>query len=225
MANTDHLALAQEDLTIAESADSKREAYKRAAEHIAAHQKQSGDSLVRVAARLKRPARRVQELDQWRRSGYRTETPAAMNEGAYRAAKSHTRAILRDPEQRTEVIESLDEAERLAVAQAALEASEKEGKERKKRARTVREEHSTDPSATHEERIRLDLHKADNALDSAINVAEDATLPETRTKRLEARIAITRKRLDLLEMAVRNESDVDWDTELAQLNAREEETA
>lgn len=79
MAKTDHLALAKEDLAIAESSDSKHEAYRRAAREIAAHKVETGATWNDIAVSLGQSEVGLRKLDQWRREGFKTETPYLMD--------------------------------------------------------------------------------------------------------------------------------------------------
>lgn len=95
----DHLARAKEALAIAESDDSKREAYRIAAEEIAAHKKETGEPNTRIAIRLGCDEKKVRVLLSWRERGYDTDSP--YNEGfekkeQQRAQISHTRRVLRE---------------------------------------------------------------------------------------------------------------------------------
>jgi len=146
LSTVDHLALAKEDLAIAESADAKREAYKRAAEHIAAYQGETGESQTSIAMLIGRSQRTVSQILKWRDSGYEAQTPFLMDAKATdRAAVSHTKRILREhpeavaeeiaeamdkPEVREEVAERLSENpdERGALYAAIDRADEKKEK-------------------------------------------------------------------------------------------------
>lgn len=116
----DHLAMAKEDLAIAESGDSKREAYKRAAEHIASAVS-DGTTQAVVATTIGKSREFVKAILSWRESGYEAATPwLADTEATGRAALSHTRKTLREkPEEvAAEIAEAMQTAEvRQAVAQ------------------------------------------------------------------------------------------------------------
>jgi hypothetical protein len=104
-----HLARAREYLAIAESDDSKRQAYIKAAEEIAAA-KESDQKLtnVEVATSIGKSDKYVHALLKWRETSYEADTPFLMDTGATgRAAISHTRATLRDPEATTKALEGL----------------------------------------------------------------------------------------------------------------------
>lgn len=122
MTKVDHLAMAKEDLAIAESGDAKREAYKRAADHMAAAKAEDPKLTSTVLARTVGTSEgTVRKLLRWRESGFQAETPFLVDERATeRAALSHAKKIIReepkkiaaaiteaDPEQRKEIIEAL----------------------------------------------------------------------------------------------------------------------
>lgn len=166
MTKIDHLALAREDLAIAESGNAKREAYKRAADHIADYQAEAcacPDTTTRGGARrLHAPKcaasyraiaaelqlsdskyggeKYVADLLKWRGTGFKAETPFVMDEQATtRAAKSHAKAVLRDATQRGNVLDALDEEDLLDVAtDAAQKVSEKVWAEGRERKRDAR---------------------------------------------------------------------------------------
>lgn len=125
----DHLALAREDLAIAESADAKREAYKRAAEHIAAYLEDSPESTQRfVATKLGRDDYYVNRVLRWRAAGYPPgTTPFTMadpsgSKPTDRAAESHTKRVLRESEPETieRIVRDLPPSRREIIADAAL---------------------------------------------------------------------------------------------------------
>ena len=120
----DHLTRAREYIAIAESSDAKREAYKRAAEHIAAHRAETGDSHESVARYCNTSRERVSKLLQWRDTGYAAATPFLMDERATgRAARSHTKKWLREaePEDIEQMVSELPSEQRAVIAQAAVE--------------------------------------------------------------------------------------------------------
>lgn len=91
------LERAKEYLAIAESEDSKRAAYIKAAEEIAAAVA-DGMTQVTVATVLGKKRFFVQQLLAWRKSGYEADTPWLHDKDATtRAARSHARALLADP--------------------------------------------------------------------------------------------------------------------------------
>jgi transposase len=117
----DRIARAKEFLAIAESKDSKREAYIKAAEEIAAHKTDSGESNERIAIRLDKSESTIDKILQWRKSGYEAETPFLMDEGATtRAARSHAKTVLKNSEQRTKVLDELPEEDQVEVAREIL---------------------------------------------------------------------------------------------------------
>lgn len=123
----DHLALAREDLAIAESGDSKREAYKRAAEHIAAHIEATGDSQATVATVIGYGQQQVSRILRWRDAGYpEGTTPFTMadpggSKPTDRAAESHTKRTLReaDPEVIERIVGGLPPDRQALIAEAA----------------------------------------------------------------------------------------------------------
>lgn len=123
----EHLELAREDLAIAESGDSKREAYKRAAEHVAAYIEATGESNRKVCIAIQTSESKFYKLMAWREAGYpKGTTPFTMadpdgSKPTDRAAKSHARKVLKDSEQREEVIDALDDEALSEVANAATE--------------------------------------------------------------------------------------------------------
>ena len=82
----DHLVLAKKFLAIAESGDSKREAYKRAAKEIVAALDE-GMSKRAVATTLGKNESFVRQIVKWHESGYQANTPwLADTEATKRAA-------------------------------------------------------------------------------------------------------------------------------------------
>lgn len=145
---SEYLELARKYLAIAESGDSKRDAYKAAAEAIAAHKAETGESNVVVATTIHKSEGEVRRLLKWRESGYKADSPYLMDTNATsRAAKSHTKKVLRDPVKREEVMEALSDDERAKIIESAAKksgpkvrkavesAEEREARERFKRSR------------------------------------------------------------------------------------------
>jgi hypothetical protein len=98
-----HLESAKQYLAIAESADSKREAYKAAAEEIAVHKKQHPkDTWSEIAISLGKTGQYVGRLMKWRTEGYpEGTTPFTMpdpsgSKPTDRAAISHGKKVLRE---------------------------------------------------------------------------------------------------------------------------------
>lgn len=92
-----HLAEARHYLTIGESKDSKREAFKMAAKEIAAHRDETADTIPKIASELGREASFIRMLLKWRESGHKADTPWLMDTNATnRAERSHARKILRE---------------------------------------------------------------------------------------------------------------------------------
>jgi hypothetical protein len=121
MDRNDRLERAKQYLAIAESNDSKREAYKAAADEIVAHQTETGATKAAIGRALGKSAKAVEMLVKWQTTGFEAETPWLMDTKATtRASVSHTKKIL--TEQAVDEIEELlddlpDEAvEKLAEA-------------------------------------------------------------------------------------------------------------
>ena len=116
---TDHLAMVRECLAIAESGDAKREAYKKAAEHIAAYKEATGATNRAIAAELQFRSKSEQSAERivgyllkWRESGFKAATPFLMDENATgRAARSHAKAVLRNPVEAAKVFSELSDDE------------------------------------------------------------------------------------------------------------------
>lgn len=116
-----HLDNAKRLLAIAESGDAKKEAYKAAAEEIAAHKAETGDTNGNVATFLGVSIDRVQKLLQWRSTGYQADSPYLMDDGAtMRARVSHTKRALADPVERTQVFATMEPEVKAAVVEAAV---------------------------------------------------------------------------------------------------------
>jgi len=117
------LERARNYLAIAESGDAKREAYRMAAEELAAEREETGATLDFLASKVGTSTPTVSKLLAWRSSGYAAATPFLMDpEATTRAADSHTRRAVRE---RPEVVaEELarQSAERRAAFAAGLMA-------------------------------------------------------------------------------------------------------
>lgn len=116
----DRLVRAKQCLMIAESSDSKREAYVQAAEEIAAAFKEDpGLTKPAVATAVGINHQKVGVLLKWRESGFVAQTPWLMDKNATkRAALSHARKVLREnPEA---VIEEMADAVDNPRVKAAL---------------------------------------------------------------------------------------------------------
>jgi hypothetical protein len=97
MPESEHLARARQFLAIAEAENSKREAYKMAADEIAAEKQETGETNENLARFLGRKKDYVTKLLAWRKSGFEAETPFLMDKQATnRAAISHTKKVLRE---------------------------------------------------------------------------------------------------------------------------------
>jgi DNA-binding MarR family transcriptional regulator len=123
------LERAKQYLAIAESPDSKREAYVKAAEEIAAYREDTGATHRDIAISLGsvKKEQTVQKLLAWRNSGYEAQTPFLMDaEATKRAARSHAKTLLSDPSEATRVIASLPAEAKATVAKAVVEGAERE---------------------------------------------------------------------------------------------------
>jgi hypothetical protein len=117
-----HLEAARELLAVAEAGDARHEAYRHAADHLAAYRESTGATYAAIAADLQLPEGRVARLLAWRASGYTETTPWAREGKDTSAANAHAKRVLRE---RPEVI--ADElakvsAERRAAFAAGLMA-------------------------------------------------------------------------------------------------------
>ena len=125
----ERLDRARQYLAIAESGDAKREAYKAAAEEIAAYMEETGVGSTGVATPVGKPEREIRRLMEWRRSGYKAQTPFLMDEQATgRAAVSHTRKVLREQPQSVakDIAAALEDPD---VAHAVVEAASSKGRQ------------------------------------------------------------------------------------------------
>jgi hypothetical protein len=113
-----HLENAKHFLSIAESIEgdpkkAKKEAYRSAAEEVAAHKAETGDSIRAVSLSIRISPSSVERLLKWRESGYRDETPYSGNAKAARSVRaSQAKRALRTPQERKQVVEALSEEER-----------------------------------------------------------------------------------------------------------------
>src|SRR5262245_49664806 len=127
----DHLARAKAYLAIAESGDAKREAYKLAAEEIAAYKEETGSTNAEIADALASASRQtVDRILKWRRAGYpEGTTPHTMADGngltpTERAALSHTKTTLKnaDPDTIKEIVADLPIEQVIRIGNAAEES-------------------------------------------------------------------------------------------------------
>jgi hypothetical protein len=115
----ERLARAKAYLKIAESNDSKREAYKAAATEIAAYKEATGCTWPVLASTLRRSDQTLRRIDRWRRSGFKAETPFLMDtEATTRAARSHAKALLADPDEAAKLVKGLPGPAKKALADA-----------------------------------------------------------------------------------------------------------
>jgi hypothetical protein len=118
----ERLARAKAYLAVAESKDSKREAYKLAAKEIAAYKEETGESNRKIAAACKTHDRTIDRLLKWHASGFKADTPFLMDgKATERAAMSHTKAVLREAplEQVERIIDELPRERKQAIGAAA----------------------------------------------------------------------------------------------------------
>jgi len=162
------LERAKEYLAIAESPDSRREAYMKAAEEIASYKAETGASGVAIAiaiGRVKNTEDKKQRqaggtyinlLLKWRQEGYQGDSPfLADGEATTRAARSHAKKLLADPTEAVklvpeitaaldtpEVIEALAEDDDALehVLHAVVEAAPKRGKTKRAKPNRQMEE-------------------------------------------------------------------------------------
>jgi hypothetical protein len=147
------LERAKQFLAIAEAVDAdpkkaKHEAYMAAAEEIAAHKAEAGESNKNVATFLGLTTDRVQKLLKWRDRGYDTESP--YDEGPekrqqHRARVSHGKRVLKEkPEDLAdEIEESVDKLPQAVVDRIADKAHQTT----LKRSKAKREEHAAPKAA------------------------------------------------------------------------------
>ena len=147
MSKVDHLALAKEDLAIAESGDAKREAYKRAAAHVVAHKKETGDGDVTVATVMGCKREKVRMLVKWAATDFAADTPwLADTEATNRAARSHANKVLREePEVIAEAIAKADRDVQRRVAKGLVESTSTERSLRDLVDREPRQQPAPDP--------------------------------------------------------------------------------
>jgi len=136
------LERAKDYIAIAESADSKREAYIKAAEEIAAARAE-GVSASAVATAIGKSEIEVRRFTDWHKSGYKAATPWLADEKATdRAAMSHTKATLRkaDQDQIKRIMVELPDEQLSNIASEA-------GSTLVSRSRAKRAEHHAEPTA------------------------------------------------------------------------------
>jgi hypothetical protein len=125
------------------------------------------------------------------------------------------KTVLRDPEQRAKVIESLDEDERLEIAKVAM-APRMRDEERSHKEREAHRESKPARERGVIELISSLLDGADLNLLEATRKANDTAWDDPEVNAMaEGRIDRTAMRLDLLRMAVRSEGDIE--AELAKI--------
>lgn len=168
----ERLARAKAYLAIAESKDSKREAYKKAAEEIAAYKEATRATNAVIASELQ--LRRTQmggekyvsDLLKWRRTGYKAETPWLMDtEATTRAAASHAKKLLGDKGQAKRVEKILAELPDEAIERIEEAVSEEAVK------RTV---YADRPKPKHEDATRRQAAKRAGRLKANPSQAADS---------------------------------------------------
>jgi hypothetical protein len=96
----DRLARAKSFLAIAESGNSKREAYINASRELAAYREEEKCTFEALGALVDRKGNYVRTLVRWHYAGYPEDTPFLADTGATRRAeRSHARKMLSDPEE------------------------------------------------------------------------------------------------------------------------------
>ncbi len=215
----EHLERAREYLAIAESGDAKREAYKAAAEEIAAHKEETGEANTRIATRISKDEGFVRRLLRWRDAGCpEGTTPFTMADPSGslptdRASVSHTRRVLReaDAEEVERIVESLPPAARRRLAAATDRVED--------RTRRLPRPDAMDAPERSHAYVGIDgrLATATNELRRAIDAARQHEWSGEERELLEERVAELRQLLTLIELAVTDTADVDWDAELANL--------
>lgn len=226
----DHLAMAKEDLAIAESTDAKREAYKRAAEHIAAHKQATGDGDTTVATVIGCKREKVRMLSKWREAGFPTDTPWLMDRQATtRAAISHAKKVVAEqpkkvaemiagasPEVRGTIIAGLARDERTAdeMTIASVRATDERTEQRKKGPRAVRKAKG---DRTHLDYLAVVFNAIRIEQLRAVQMARDVDWGEEDAAVVEGMIETAIGGFDTLRLAISPTSDIDWDAALAEL--------
>jgi predicted XRE-type DNA-binding protein len=212
------LKRAREYLIIAESANAKREAYRHAAEEIAAHIEETNDSQAKVARNLQVTPTTVSKLLKWRKSDYEAQTPFTMDEQAgTRSARSHAKNILRHPEQRRTTLDELgdDDLEGIEEDARTARVNRRTRSHRPKEKRRIRNGVYND--------LEFELIQARNRLRNALLLTRHDTIDdEEHVEALMGQIANIRNTLELISIAIVGETDIDWDSELANLTDTEQ---
>jgi hypothetical protein len=236
----DYLAMAREDLAIAEAADAKREAYMRAADNIAAHIAATGDKPGAIAIALNTSRKTVQNLLRWRDEGFpEGTTPFTMTDPGGskptdRAAQSHARKVLSDPDQRDKVIAKLDPADAREVAEKivanldddsrhevrkAIFAKDDEASERARKDQRARgEEHGASFVAVEYNLLKRSLQKVDADLKRLLRQLDGVKWPQKTREAALQRVGVTSELIGLLRLVIDGDGEVDWDASLAALN-------
>jgi hypothetical protein len=122
--------------------------------------------------------------------------------------QAEAKKVLRDPEKRAKVIESLTEMERIEIAGAAMEPSMREAQRTKKEMQAVRDARPARERGVIELISSL-LNSADLNIQRAAQVASETTWDDPEVNAMaEGRVDRTAMRLDLLRSAIRSEGDI-----------------
>ena len=214
MAENRHVVRAKEFLAVAESRDSKREAYKRAAHEVAAAIA-DGMNQSSVATAVGRSKSFIEKLLTWRRSGFKADTPWLHDGGATdRAARSHTRRVLSEPDSARRVIKDLPDAALEQVSDAALD---ERLDRRRKTPRQVRPAPVRRGAFAPWMEVSGDLVEACRLLRRATDQTIEADFDSEQQRLLQERAQRVRELLALFEAALEGQTDVDWDAEFRKL--------
>lgn len=144
----ERLVRAKAYLAIAESGDSKREAYKRAAKEIVAYRTETKVAYATIADALAVDRNTVRRLHDWYAKGCPGDSPYAGKEHADNRALAHTKRILRDQPMETieRIIDELPEERQTQIAAAAHDSYFQRRKEleQQRRNKTPQDEREID---------------------------------------------------------------------------------
>jgi hypothetical protein len=157
-----HLVQAKKYLAIAESRDSKREAYKRATQELVAYKSETRATIADIAISVGKSEPTIKKLFAWHRSGFKAESPfLADSEATNRAARSHTKAVLRDApmEQVERIISELPMERIVAIGAAAgdpyMQARHKHDEERARRTPAQMKEQEAARAESHRQTAEM----------------------------------------------------------------------
>lgn len=225
------LERARKYLAIAEAGDARREAYREAAEEIAAHKAETGQANGTIAEVLQRTEQHIARLLRWRANGCKEETPWRYEGKDDRAADAHARRVLRE---RPEVIhDALREqpAEQRAALAAELITEDARVADAVIAHRPETAGHlmgaldrqhpprEREPEPVDRVKLLVQLRYVHRKLAEVLGELRAApVIPEDVRDNLRGEVAWLRNALDLLETAVEGG---DWDAGLAELLAGE----